>query len=63
MGGITSAGDILEFMIAGARAVQVGSANIFDPFACFSLLKGLTGLVKECKIGDINEIVGSLLTQ
>ncbi|MCL2062010.1 MAG: dihydroorotate dehydrogenase [Firmicutes bacterium] len=60
MGGIMSAEDVLEFMIAGARAVQVGSANIFDPFASFNLVKTLTTLLKACKIEDISELTGSL---
>ena len=60
MGGVTTEEDVFEFMIAGACAVQVGSANLFDPLASFNLVKGLTSLAKACKIKDINELVGSL---
>ena len=63
MGGITCAEDILEFMIAGASAVQVGSANIFDPCAAFELVNDLTTLSESCNIKDINEIVGTLKWQ
>jgi len=62
MGGIMNPEDILEFMIAGAAAVQAGSANIFEPLAAFNLVKGLTDLLKTCKINDVNEIVGTLIT-
>ena len=61
MGGISSAGDILEFMLCGARAVQVGTANISDPNICERLTKDLTKLMEECKIMDINSIIGEIL--
>ncbi len=60
MGGIMTAADVMEFMIAGAAAVQVGSANIFDPLAAFNLVNELTELAKSCNIEDINELTGSL---
>lgn len=62
MGGITSAGDILEFMLCGAAAVQIGTANISDPDAALNAVNNLTSAMKECKINDINEIVGKLVT-
>jgi len=61
MGGIMTPEDVLEFMIAGAAAVQVGSANIFDPMASINIAKGLTTLLKTCKINGVNEITGSLI--
>jgi len=60
MGGIMTATDAAEFMIAGARAVQVGSANIFDPNAAESIVLQLTDVLKACKVEDVNELVGSL---
>jgi len=60
MGGIQTPEDIIEFMIAGAAAVQVGSANIFDPFASLNLVNGLTQLLKTCNIDNVNSLVGSL---
>lgn len=60
MGGIMTAKDVLEFMICGATAVMIGTANIIDPMACSVILKDLTKLVNECKIDNIAEIVGTL---
>ncbi len=60
MGGIYTAADVLEFMICGASAVQVGTANITNPYACRDIVNGLTTLMAECNISDINEIVGTL---
>lgn len=59
MGGITSYTDVLEFMICGARAVQVGTANIADPFAAKKIVEGLQEYVKRENI-DINSLVGTL---
>lgn len=60
LGGIYSAEDILEFMIAGARAVQIGTVNISDPNAGNRLVIELTNLIKSCNIDNINDIVGTL---
>lgn len=61
LGGIISAEDIMEFLVAGATAVQVGSANIFDPMAGITLVNELTNLMKRCKINNVREITGSLI--
>ncbi|MCL2234596.1 MAG: dihydroorotate dehydrogenase [Firmicutes bacterium] len=61
MGGIQSTQDVLEFMIAGARAVQIGTANFYDPFICKTIANELTTYLKNSKIEDINEIVGTLV--
>lgn len=60
LGGVMSAGDVMEFMIAGATAVQVGSANIFDSNAAFNIVNELTKEMQCCKLNDINELIGSL---
>lgn len=60
MGGISSARDILEFMMCGASAVQVGTYNFVNPMAGRDLSIELTKLMSECKIQDINQIVGTL---
>lgn len=60
LGGRYSAEDILEFMIAGARAVQIGTVNISDPNAGNRLVIELTNLIKSCNIDNINDIVGTL---
>jgi dihydroorotate dehydrogenase (NAD+) catalytic subunit len=63
MGGITDARDALEFIIAGATAVQVGTANFVDPFIWPKLLDGITAYMQRHAIGRIVDIVGALDTQ
>ena len=60
MGGITTADDVLEFMIAGADAVQVGTANFIDPFIWPKLLSGLTSYLERHGHTSSSEVVGSL---
>lgn len=62
MGGIMQAHDALEFMIAGATAVSVGTANFINPMASIEIISGIEDYLKEHKISDINEIIGSLKT-
>jgi dihydroorotate dehydrogenase (NAD+) catalytic subunit len=62
MGGIASARDVLEFLIAGAAAVQVGTANFADPFIWPKLLAGLTEYMERHQIGAVRDLVGSLHT-
>ena len=60
MGGIASARDALEFMIAGATAVQVGTANFVDPFIWGKLLAGVRDYLERHRIDRIADLVGSL---
>lgn len=60
MGGVMNAGDALEFMIAGARAVAVGTANFVNPSASIDVIDGIEKFLAEENIQDINSIVGSL---
>lgn len=60
LGGIKSYTDVLEFMICGARAVQVGTANFTDPTAAYDIAKDLEKYVSENDI-DINDLVGTLI--
>ena len=60
MGGITTAGDALEFLIAGARAVAVGTANFINPTAVIDIIDGIEKFLTDEGISDINEIIGSL---
>jgi dihydroorotate dehydrogenase (NAD+) catalytic subunit len=62
MGGIATAADVLEFMIAGADAVQVGTANFVDPFIWRPLLDGLRDYMTRPGIARLSEIVGSIDT-
>ena len=58
--GIGSTEDVLEFLIAGARAVQVGAANFYRPDVSQRIALGLQEYCRPRRIDDINEIVGSL---
>jgi dihydroorotate dehydrogenase (NAD+) catalytic subunit len=60
MGGIMKTQDALEFIIAGARAVSIGTANLVNPKAAIEIIKGIEAYLVENKIKDINELVGSL---
>ncbi|MBO5334133.1 MAG: dihydroorotate dehydrogenase [Clostridia bacterium] len=58
MGGVSTAKDVIEMMMAGATAVQVGAANLVDPFACKTIIKDLPKELAKLNINDINEIIG-----
>ena len=62
MGGIATAEDVLEFLIAGANAVQVGTANFVDPFIWTRLLDGLQAYMHRHGITRLAELTGSLDT-
>lgn len=62
MGGIMNANDALEFLIAGAKAVAVGTANFVNPTAAIEIIEGLEKFLIEEGLSDINEIIGSLKT-
>lgn len=58
LGGIASAADALEFLMAGAKAVQVGTANFIDPAVTMKIIDGLEDYCKRHRINDINDIIG-----
>jgi len=60
MGGITCAEDALEFIMAGATAVQVGTANFTDPFACPKIIEGLNAWCDLHGVKNITELIGTL---
>jgi dihydroorotate dehydrogenase (NAD+) catalytic subunit len=62
MGGIATATDALEFMIAGATAVQVGTANFVDPFIWSKLLTGMRDYMQRHSVARIADLVGSVDT-
>ena len=62
MGGIASAEDALEFIIAGATAVQIGTANFVDPFIWPKLLHGITEYMERHQLSRIADLVGSIDT-
>ena len=62
MGGIMTADDALEFLIAGATMVAVGTANFVNPRAPLEVLEGIEAYMREHKVNDIKDIIGSLKT-
>ena len=60
-GGITSAEDALEFLMAGAAAVQIGTATFADPLAPLKTIEGLAAYVREQRLGSIREVIGAAL--
>ena len=58
MGGIESAEDVIEFMLAGATAVQVGAANLVNPYACRDIIEDLPRVMEKYKINNLEEIIG-----
>ncbi len=58
MGGISSAEDVIEMMLAGATAVEIGSANLVDPFICRDIVEKLPEVMKKYKINNLNDIIG-----
>ena len=60
MGGILEASDALEFLMAGAQAVQVGTANFANPRVSLDILEGIEQFLRDHHIGSVREIVGSL---
>ncbi|MGH9218377.1 MAG: dihydroorotate dehydrogenase, partial [Vicinamibacterales bacterium] len=59
MGGITDARDAIEFMLAGAAAVQIGTQNFVDPFVWSKVLDGMTGYLTRHKIARLSDIIGT----
>lgn len=60
IGGIASAQDALEFLIAGCRAVQIGTANFVDPGVYERVLSGLADYLRRHRLDDVNRVVGTL---
>ncbi|MBO5321091.1 MAG: dihydroorotate dehydrogenase [Clostridia bacterium] len=58
MGGVSTAEDVIEMMLAGATAVEVGAANLVDPFACKNIIEDLPKVMEKYKINSLSEIIG-----
>ena len=58
IGGISSAEDVCEMLLAGASAVQVGAANLVDPFACIRIIDTLPALLDRLGVQNIQELIG-----
>ncbi|XCH48195.1 dihydroorotate dehydrogenase [Thermodesulfovibrio sp. 3462-1] len=61
IGGIVTAEDALQFLIVGARAIQVGTANFINPQSTIEIIEGIKQFLIAEKIKDINEIIGSFI--
>ena len=59
MGGVSSAEDVIEMMLAGACAVEVGAANLVSPFACRDIINGLPEAMEKYKINNLTDIIGA----
>jgi dihydroorotate dehydrogenase (NAD+) catalytic subunit len=60
IGGISTGEDALEYLLVGARAVQIGTANLYDPAAGPRIVKEISGFLSEERIDDVNHWIGSL---
>lgn len=60
MGGVSSAEDVIEMMLAGATAVEVGAANLVNPFACRDIIRELPEMMAKYHINSLTEIIGGV---
>ena len=60
MGGVATAEDVIEMMMAGATAVEVGAANLVDPFACRDIIRDLPAVMEKYGIASLKEIIGGV---
>ena len=60
MGGVSSAEDVIEMMLAGATAVEVGAANLVNPYACRDIVRNLPRVMEKYGINNLNEIIGGV---
>ena len=61
LGGIRTAEDALEFLMVGARAVQIGTANFIRPTACLEIIEGISRFLTEKGIPKIDDLIGTLI--
>ncbi len=60
MGGVSSAEDVIELMLAGATAVEVGAANLIDPYACRDIINDLPRVMDKYGINNLSDIIGGV---
>ena len=58
MGGVTTAEDVIEMMLAGATGVQIGAANLVDPYVCRDIVNELPQVMEKYKINSLKDIIG-----
>jgi dihydroorotate dehydrogenase (NAD+) catalytic subunit len=62
IGGVSTAEDVIEMMLAGATAVQVGAANLINPYACKEIIETLPQTMDQYRIQSLQEIIGGAHT-
>ena len=60
MGGVSSAENVIEMMLAGATAVEVGAANLINPYVCKEIIEDLPKVMAKYKINSLKEIIGGV---
>ena len=60
MGGVSTAEDVIEMMLAGATAVEVGAANLVNPYACRDIIRDLPAAMAKYKIDNLSDIIGDV---
>jgi len=60
MGGVSCAEDVIEMMLAGATAVEVGAQNLVDPYACKTIIEDLPRVMEKYKIDNLSDIIGGV---
>ena len=60
MGGVSSAEDVIEMMLAGATAVEIGAANLVNPYICRDIIRELPEVMAKYRINSLNEIIGGV---
>ena len=58
MGGVSTAENVIEMMLAGATAVQIGAANLVDPFVCKKIIEDLPAVMNKYGINNLSDIIG-----
>ena len=61
MGGVSTAENVIEMMLAGATAVEVGAANLVNPYACKQIIEDLPRVMEKYKIQNLKDIIGGAL--
>ena len=61
MGGVSSAEDVIEMMLAGATAVEIGAANLVNPWICRNIVYELPAVMDKYRINNLNEMIGGVL--
>ena len=60
MGGVSTAEDVIEMMLAGATAVEVGAANLINPYACRDIINDLPCVMDKYGIDNLKDIIGGV---